>query len=136
MKKNSFSRKFAGFTLIEVMITVVIVAILAAIAVPSYSLYVMRAKRSAAQSQMMDIANRQQQFLMANRSFADKDTLVASGYTLPADVAANYGYTIDVTASATGVPGYVLTFTPTGGQSADGALTLDNHGVKTPADKW
>ena len=134
MKKNSFSRKHGGFTLIEVMITVVIVAILAAIAVPSYSRYVMRAKRSAAQAQMMDIANRQQQFLMANRSYADKDTLVASGYTLPADVAANYGYTITVT--STGVPGFVLTFTPTGTQATDGTLTLDNQGVKTPADKW
>lgn len=136
MKKNSFSRKHGGFTLIEVMITVVIVAILAAIAVPSYSRYVMRAKRSAAQAQMMDIANRQQQFLMANRSYADKDTLVASGYTLPADVAANYGYTITVTSPATGAPGFVLTFTPTGTQATDGTLTLDNQGVKTPADKW
>jgi len=135
MKNTSFLQKRNGFTLIEVMITVVIVAILAAIAIPSYSRYVMRAKRSAAQSQMMEIANRQQQFLLANRRYADKDTLTASGYALPADVAANYGYTITLPA-ATEVPGYLLTFTPTGSQQPDGALTLDNQGVKTPADKW
>ncbi len=133
MLKNSFSRH-RGFTLIDVMITVVIVAILAAVAWPSYTRYVMRAKRTAAQAEMMDIANRQQQFLLANRSYADKDALVGSGYTLPPEVSSNYGYTI---ALADGlVPGYVLTFTPTGSQAPDGNLSLDNQGVKTPADKW
>ena len=134
MKKLSFSRRRNGFTLIEVMITVVIVAILASIALPSYQRYVIRAKRSAAQSQMMEIANREQQFLMANRNYADKTTLAASGYSLPADVAANYDYTI--TLSSTGVPGFVLTFTPSGAQASDGNLTLNNEGAKTPADKW
>jgi type IV pilus assembly protein PilE len=119
MKKLSFSRRRNGFTLIEVMITVVIIAILASIAIPSYQRYVIRAKRSAAQAQMMDIANRQQQFLLANRSYADKTTLAASGYSLPADV-----------------PGFVLTFTPSGAQQSDGNITLDNQGAKTPADKW
>jgi len=133
MKKLSFSRRRNGFTLIEVMITVVIIAILASIAIPSYQRYVIRAKRSAAQAQMMEIANRQQQFLLANRSYADKTTLTASGYALPADVAANYDYTITVT---TEIPGFVLTFTPSGTQQSDGNLTLDNQGAKTPADKW
>lgn len=133
MKKLSFSRRRNGFTLIEVMITVVIIAILASIAIPSYQRYVIRAKRSAAQAQMMEIANRQQQFLLANRSYADKTTLTASGYALPADVAANYDYTITVT---TEIPGFVLTFTPSGTQQPDGNLTLDNQGAKTPADKW
>ncbi len=58
-----------------------------------------RAKRSAAQAQMMEIANRQQQFLLANRSYADKTALTASGYSLPADVAANYDYTITLSAT-------------------------------------
>ena len=133
MKKLSFSRRRNGFTLIEVMITVVIIAILASIAIPSYNRYVIRAKRSAAQAQMMEIANRQQQFLLANRSYADKTTLTASGYALPADVAANYDYAITVT---TEIPGFVLTFTPSGTQQSDGNLTLDNQGAKTPADKW
>jgi type IV pilus assembly protein PilE len=135
MKKLSFSRRRNGFTLIEVMITVVIIAILASIAIPSYQRYVIRAKRSAAQAQMMEIANRQQQFLLANRSYADKTTLTASGYALPADVAANYDYTITLSAAGT-PPGFVVTFDSTGAQASDGDLTLDNQGAKTPADKW
>ncbi|BEP35597.1 type IV pilin protein [Variovorax sp. V59] len=138
MKKHSFPRKRNGFTLIELMITVAVIAILASIAYPSYQQYIIRSKRSAAQAQMMDIANRQQQFLLANRSYATKDALTTSGYTLPAEVAANYGYTITLQDASTAVPSFLLTFSPTstGSQRGDGDLTLDNQGVKTPAGKW
>lgn len=123
-----------GFTLIEMMITVAIVGILTAVAYPAYTQYMIRANRVAAQSEMMDIANRQQQFLMTNRSYASKAVLEASGYALPAGVSSKYSYAIAVGAGA--VPTYTLTFTPSGSQASDGALTLDSAGIKTPADKW
>ena len=132
---NRFKTPQKGFTLIELMIAVAIVAILAAIALPNYSSYVVRAKRSAAQSQMMDIANREQQFLLADRSYADQTKLASSGYSLPTDVSANYGYSIAVDNAAT-PPTFVITFTPTGGQSSDGTISLSSEGVKTPASKW
>lgn len=51
-----------GFTLIEVMITVVIIGILASIAVPSYSNYVLRGKRSEGRAFLMDAAAQQERF--------------------------------------------------------------------------
>jgi type IV pilus assembly protein PilE len=83
-----------GFTLTELMITVVVISILLAIAVPSYRQHVIRSKRTAAQAVMMDIANREQQFLLANRAYADKATLEASGYALPADVGESYTWDV------------------------------------------
>jgi type IV pilus assembly protein PilE len=123
-----------GFTLIELVIAVAVVAILAAVALPNYQQYVIRGKRAAAQAEMMEIANRQQQFLVANRSYADKATLEASGYALPTAVSAYYAYTITVGAGA--VPTFTITFTPSGTQASDGALSLTSEGVKTPAAKW
>jgi type IV pilus assembly protein PilE len=127
-----------GFTLIELMITVAIIAILASIALPSYQEYVRRGHRAAAQTEIMDIANRQQQFLFANRGYADKALLESSGYALPTEIAAKYGYAIAVNNAST-PPTFTITFTPTGTQASDGALALNSVGVKTrggDAAKW
>lgn len=138
-RKNS-----SGFTLVELMITVAIVAILAGVALPSYQKYVIRGNRAAAQAQMMDIANREQQYFLANRAYAGKTELEGSGYALPGDVGARYDYAIAVgsvlnsacAVAASTVPSFVITFTAKGAQQSDGNLTLSSEGVKCPAGKW
>jgi type IV pilus assembly protein PilE len=125
-----------GFTLIELVITVAIIGILAAIALPSYNTFIVKGNRSSAQSAMLDIANREQQYILANRVYATKATLEANGYGLDAKIARLYDYT--VTVGAGNVPSFLITFTPTttGAQKNDVTLTLDQAGTKTPADKW
>jgi type IV pilus assembly protein PilE len=133
-------RRQRGFTLIELMIVVVIIGILAGIAYPSYQQYVIRGKRSEAQAQMMAIANLQQQYLLANRSYATKAQL---GYSLSTSVTQNYTDTIqrcpgDTGCPASAVPSFTITFTPTSSssQASDGILTLNSEGVKSPPGKW
>ncbi len=122
-----------GFTLIELLIAVAIVGILAAIAVPSYQSYVVRANRTAAESFLMELAGKQQQYLMDARTYAD--TLAKLGYsTVPSEVGNFYSVTIP-SSSATA---FTLQAAPISGtaQAGDGTLTLDNLGTKSPADKW
>jgi type IV pilus assembly protein PilE len=126
-----------GFTLAELLITIAVLGILVGIAVPNYRQYVIRGNRSAAQSVMMDIANREQQFLLANRRYADKATLEANGFALPSDVSDSY--TWDITLGAGARPSFVITFTGIGAQAADNTpqpLTLSSSGEKAPAEKW
>lgn len=121
-----------GFTLIELMITVAIVAILASVAYPSYTQYIVRSQRSAIQSFMYAVANKQEQQLLDARSYAA--SLATLNLSVPTDQAGRY--TVTVTADmATTPPSYLITATPIGTQlSADtrcGTLTLNHLGVKT-----
>jgi len=113
------------------MVTLVIVGILAAIAVPAYRESVKRGNRRAAQSVMMDIVNRQQQYFVANRAYATEAEL---NYGLPPDVGLNYDY--DIALDAGPPPSFTVTFMPIGGQASDGNLSVNGLGDKLPAEKW
>lgn len=132
---NPVNRLHRGFTLVELMVTIAIIGILATIAFPSYQQYVMRGNRAAAQAEMMDIASRQQQFLLADREYADLGKLNASGYALSSDVSAKYTLSIDVN-NAASPPRFTITMSPKGSQTDDGELSLNSAGVKSPASKW
>lgn len=117
--------RVSGFTLIELMITVAVIGILAAIAMPSYQSYVRKAARSAAQSFMLDISNREQQYLLDQRTFSA--TVAALGMTQPTETIGRYTFAIDITVPAGPPPCFTVTGTPVVGsaQSVDGVLTLD-----------
>lgn len=130
-------RRVAGFTLIELMITVAVVGILGAIAYPTYKNAMIKNRRSAVQATMADIAQREQLYLGDNRAYASALTGASSlSYTVPSDVSTYYTITIDVVAGPP--PSYTITATPVSTQSNkdDGTLTLTSAGVKSPSDKW
>ena len=92
-----------GFTLIEVMITAAIIAILVMVALPSYRDYTVRANRSAAASYVMEVAN------MQERNFLDERSNAATP------------------------PTYTVSAVPKSGQASDdscGTLTLNSQGQK------
>jgi type IV pilus assembly protein PilE len=116
-----------GFTLIELMIVVVVIAILASIAIPSYREYVLRSNRRAAQAAMMDLVTRQHQIFAANREFADD-------FTLPPEIADKYD--LDITLDGGPPPTFLIELDPKGTMAGDVTLTVNSDGVKTPAGKW
>ena len=121
-----------GFSLLELMTVLVIVAVLVAIAWPSYLQYVLRSNRAAAQSFMMTIANRQEQYLLTNRSYTT--TIGSGGLGLTAPTETNGRYNFSVTNPTP--TEYLITADSIGNQASDGDLTLSSNGTKTPADKW
>lgn len=131
-----------GFTLVEAMITVAIIAILAAVAFPSYNRHVAKAKRAAAQAVMQGIASRQEQHMLNARTYfpaaGGNSTDVAAiatalGVSIPSDVAVNYDFTVTSDNAAT-PPVHSVTAAPKGSQATNdsvcGTLTLRSTGAK------
>ena len=118
-----------GFTLIELVVVMAIAAILATIAIPNYSEYVMRSHRSAVQSFISDVASRQSQFFLDRRNYAA--TVAALNMAAPAEVAARYAVAIAVVAGPPAA--FQVSATPIGAQATDrcGLLTIDQAGNRT-----
>jgi type IV pilus assembly protein PilE len=130
-----------GFTLIELMITVVVVGILAAIAYPSYEGYLRRSKRSEASQLLAAIANREAQYLLDSRMYTtvigatglnvntERWTCTPSGAPTTCTNGA-YNVTVAVDNAAT-PPTFTATATATGKQTQDGNMTINQTGAKT-----
>lgn len=111
-------RPVRGFTLIELMVVVAVIAILAAIAFPSFNEQVRKGRRSDA---MAEVGRMQ---LALERFRADNPTYDGSGVTGTSEF-----YTFEVDASETD---YTITASPTGSQAGDrcGELTSEGPGEK------
>lgn len=124
----------SGFTLLEALLTLVVLGILTSITLPSYQHVTRKVHRAAVQAQMLAIANREQQHLLARRTYTA--ALSELGYVLPADVAARYSCRVSVDNS--GVPRYEIRCTPQAIQDAAGfsTLVLTETGSRAPAEEW
>ena len=112
----------AGFTLIEVMITVAIIAILAAIALPAYSDYVTRSRLVEAKTSLVDMRTRLEQYFLDNRAFPVTPCT-------PIPPAATKFFTVTCVTGAPGANTY--TVTATGKDSMAGfVFTIDEANTK------
>jgi type IV pilus assembly protein PilE len=128
-------QSWQGFTLIELMITVAIVGIIAMVAIPSYSSYVRKGERSRAQQLMLEIANKEQQYMTDARAYTA--TLGSGGLNISREKwtcttnCVGERYTVSVTVSSGPPPSFTITATPTAAsQTDDGTLTLTSAGAK------
>jgi type IV pilus assembly protein PilE len=137
--KVTITKAYSGFTLIEVMITVVIVGILASIAYPSYTKFVAKGARADALAGLMNVANRQEQYYLDHKTFTknmkklgfsvdgDGNFVVENGfYKIDATVANDNRYTIEAKANDI----------QKARDSACTSIMITSDGEKTPSDCW
>lgn len=122
-----FPVRTRGFTLIELMIVVSVIAILLAIGIPTYSEQVRRSKRASVKSDMMEMVQRLERHHTTNNTYVGYP---AAGVPSPSS-AATPAYMI--TPTTLELNRFVLTAVPQGTQAQDfcGTLTIDSAGRKT-----
>ena len=134
----------SGFTLIELMITVLIVSVLVAIAVPSYIDKVRKSRRTEAKTALLDLAGREERYYNTNNQYSALPSDLGYGAiaaAFPMTIGSGY-YTVSVatTVYAAGPPvtpaGYTITATPVAGtdQANDThctTFTLTSTGVQS-----
>ncbi len=133
--KINMKRFIVGFTLIELMIVIAIIGILAAVAYPSYTDFVMRSNRSEGQRELLRYANLQEQLFVDTRAYALDMKGLGEGtvkiYT------ASKNYRIMVSAQTT--TSFTLKAVAKKNQVNDTGcvnLKVNELGVKTPATCW
>ena len=116
--------KHRGFTLVELMITVVIVSILAAIAIPSYTNYIKRTRRSMAAACLQQNAQYMERWYTSNMSYVG-----ASAQACTTEVQPFY----DIALTVTSAREFSVTATPKAAQASDtcATLTLTDKGVRS-----
>lgn len=141
-------RASAGFTLIEMMIVVVIVAILAAIAIPSYQDYIERARRVDARETLTRIATLQERFFFQNSRYSNDQTLARFGGQTSPEGWYNIALDVPQGCTAEACNGFTLTATPVGAQANDETCQLftinqtlrqtavDSNGDDSTDDCW
>jgi type IV pilus assembly protein PilE len=133
-----------GFTLIEILVTLAIVGLLAAIALPAYQDSQLRAGRADGKNALMQVASDQERYYSNNFAYLAKATPLA---TVPANTLlsrdGNYQVTVAACSGGTIATCFTATATPQGAQTADdcGNLTINSLGVRaasggTVADCW
>ena len=136
-----------GFTLVELMVVIMVVAILAAIAIPGYTSQIRKSRRTEARNALLDAAAREERFYATNNFY----TIAASdlGYGAgpwPVNVGSNY-YSLNATCTGGKTPctDYTLTATAINSQAKDAACTAltltsvgtqSSTGVATAATCW
>lgn len=119
--KQGAGRQRAGFTLVELVVVIAVIAILTALALPNYQTSVRKSRRADVQKDLLGFAGD------AERIFTETNSYVTA--TLPANTPY---YTFSFVAGPTAAT-WTIRATPVGGQSADrcGAMTLTHTGQRT-----
>jgi type IV pilus assembly protein PilE len=120
-RRRGGSRRMDGFTLVELMITVVVLAIIVAIALPSYNAQTQKARRTDARNALLDLAGREERFLSTANAYSQLPSDFGyGGAGWPQNVTPNSYYQVTVTAPAgANPPAFTITATPIGVQAND-----------------
>jgi type IV pilus assembly protein PilE len=123
-----------GFTLLELMIVVMVMAIIATIAVTQYGRYAYRARRPDGQELLMRVANAQERYYATFNTYADDP--VTGDLKLGSATSEKGYYTVKITKTDL-TKDYTATATPVAGNSQAkdvcGPLSINSQGVKLPA---
>jgi type IV pilus assembly protein PilE len=130
-----------GFTLVELMVTIMVATILMSIAIPAYTSQIRKSRRTDARVALLDLASREERYFSTQNAYTSSAANLGYAGSFPQTVGSGY-YTVSVCVGATNpctgaaATGSVfrVTATPTGPQANDtqcATFSVDNTGAQT-----
>lgn len=139
-KRMSAPAASRGFTLIELVVTILIASILVGIALPTYTSQVRKSRRTEAVSTLLDLAGREERLFSTTNTYSNSPAnLGYSGTAFPITVGSGY-YQVNVAVTAAAPPQpatYTITATPIGAQANDtdcASFSLNQTGKQSVLD--
>jgi type IV pilus assembly protein PilE len=142
-QETKMNHKVHGFTLLELMITMLVIAILTSIAVPGYRSYMYKSRRADAKAGLSGLQLAQEKYRTSCIQYATARgdsgaySCVAGNFTLEhSSTSPDQYYNLSITAADAST--YTLQASPTGVQADDacGTFTINQNNTKTPEACW
>ena len=116
-----------GFTMVELVVTMIVVAILAAIAIPGYTSYMRKARRTDAKAALLGLAALEERYYSTSNTYTALPTdLGFTGTTWPQPVGGGY-FTVTVSGVLAATPTAVATYTITANATTLGSQSSDTN---------
>lgn len=131
-KETYRMRSIRGITLIELLVVIMIIGVLAAIAIPTYNNYMVRARRAEAKTALEQVRAAQEMWRAERGSYGSLAQIQNTMKAPPLSISSYYNWEFTVLNANS----FTARAVPIGSQPATEELFINHHGQKWPAEKW